>query len=72
MIYYYIPWLYNAIKSFKKTFNSKKSKTKNWKPKITETQKTKTQKDKSLFLLKEKVENADLYKPILWPLTNNA
>ena len=31
---YYIPWLYNGIKSFKKTFNSKQNKTKNWKPKV--------------------------------------
>ena len=38
------------------------------KAKDTDTQKTKTQKHKSLFLLKEKVENADLYKPILYKI----
>ena len=52
MIDYYIPWLYNVSKSFKKTFNSKQ-----WAKLKIETQryrnKKKTKRKKDLVLPKE-------------------
>ena len=39
MIDYYVPWLYNAIKSFKKTFNSKYRRKLKFKAKDTQAQK---------------------------------
>ena len=50
---YYIPWLYNVIKSFKKTFNLNIEQNWKLKGKDTETWKTKTQKDENLVLSKE-------------------
>ena len=47
---YYIPWLYNVIKSFKKTFNSNVEQNSKLKDKDTETWKTKTQKEENLVL----------------------